>query len=579
MKVTEAIVKALESAGVEAAFGGNGENIASLTLELSRSRQIRPIMARHEQAASFMACGYAIFTQKLGVCFATVGPGAFNLISGMAVALSDSYPVLAITGYVDLEWRGKGAVNDTSGLNGSPDSMAMFSAVTKKSFLLTDPADTCDVFEEAINLALSGRPGPVHIHIPENLTYTGVEVENYRDLQIRVAQVEPDPARVENVVAGLSEAMLDGKDVVVMCGYGAVRSGAGPEVKRFAERFQVKVVTTLDGKGIISETHPLAFGVFGESGHPSALKAFREADVVLAIGNSFSQHTVFNLRPDLFADKLLYQVNISEIEMGRMYAPDASVVADARLGLAAITTALEDKVGPRPAVEPDNERYETKRLEHVTGEIHPGQLAQTISRMLPPDSVILADAGAHLAWLGYYLELDEGQNYRKCGSYGPMAGHTNGAIGVKMAAPERTVVVGCGDGCYSMAGFELMTAVQNDIAVIWIIFDDHEYKLIKVYQVATYGNSGLVEFKNPDFAAYAKACGADGYRVESLEEFEKAFSQALGSGRPTVIDAQITRWAYPHYSPSPAGVVPGVIEQIEDRFRDLAKGVARRAGL
>jgi acetolactate synthase-1/2/3 large subunit len=187
--------------------------------------------------------------------------------------------------------------------------------------------------------------------------------------------------------------------------------------------------------------------------------------------------------------------------------------------------------------------------------------------MLPPRGILLADAGAHLAWLGYYVEIEDGQAFRKAGEFGPMAGHVNGAIGLKMAHPDRTVVVGCGDGCYSLSGFELMTAVQHDIAVIWVIFDDREFKLIKIYQLATYLESGLVEFDNPDFAAYARACGADGYRVETLDEFRDAFERALLANRPTVIDARITRWALPHYSPSPEGVIKGIVETLEARFR------------
>ncbi|MDT5103753.1 MAG: acetolactate synthase large subunit [Mycobacterium sp.] len=567
MQVYEAIVAGLESAGVETAFGGNGENIASLTVALAKSKKIRPIMTRHEQAASFMACGYAMFTNKLGVCFATVGPGAFNLISGLAVALSDSYPVLAITGYVALDWGGKGAVNDTSGLNRTPDSQAMFAATTKKSYLLTDVADTCDVLEEAINVALEGRPGPVHLHVPQNLTYRGVNVETYHDLTIRVAPVEPDLAKVEEIAGALAGALGDGKRIVLLSGFGCIRSHAEDEIKTFAERFQIPVITTLDGKGVIAETHPLAFGVFNEGGHASAWKIFEHADVVLAIGNSFSQHATFNLRDDLFDGKKLLQVNISESELGKKYPLDHALVSDARLGMAAITASLTTKVGHQPVREGDDTRYERRWIPHVTGDIHPGQLAQSIGRMLPDNGVILADAGAHLAWLGYYIELEEGQNYRKTGAYGPMSGNVNGAIGVKLSQPDRTVVVGCGDGCYSMAGFELMTAVQNDVPVIWVIFNDHEYKLIKLYQYATYGTDGLVEFMNPDFAAYARACGADGFHVDTIEDFEKAFSTALTSGRPTVIDAQITRWAVPHYSSSPKGMVAGVVEMLEERFR------------
>ncbi|MER7462327.1 thiamine pyrophosphate-binding protein [Streptomyces sp. NPDC097981] len=567
MRVYEAIVKGLEGIGVRAAFGGAGENAAGLMLALKHSRQIRPVITRHEQAASFMACGYAMYTNRLGFCFATAGPGAFNLFSGLAVALSDSYPVLAVSGYASMGWRGWGSLNETSGVNRTPDSQAMFAATTKKSFLLTDIADTCDVLEEAVNIAFEGRPGPVHIHVPEDLTHRGVEVTNFRPLKLDVKPVLPDPARVAEIAAVLADALARGKRIVALVGFGAVRSGAGAEIKRLIERFQIPLLTTLDGKGIVSEGHPLAVGVFADSGHSSAWKAFRQADVVLCIGNSLNQHATFNYREDLFEDKVLIHVNISEGEFHKAYKPDHTLLSDARPAVSALVDALERMVGEVPAVEVDGRDYEARKIIHLTGKIHPGELAQSIGRMLPPQGVLLADAGAHLAWLGYYVELEEGQNFRKAGSFGPMAGHVNGAIGLKVAHPDRTVVVGCGDGCYSLSGFELMTAVEHEIPVIWVIFNDGEFKLIKLFQMVTYAESGLVEFQNPDFAAYARACGADGYRVETLDEFEEAFRAALASGRPTLIDARITRWAVPHYSPSPDGVIDGLVENLEARFR------------
>jgi acetolactate synthase I/II/III large subunit len=568
MKVYEAIVKGLEGIGVGAAFGGAGENAAGLMLALKHSDTIRPVITRHEQAASFMACGYAMYTNNLGFCFATAGPGAFNLFSGLAVAMSDSYPVLAVSGFASLDWRGKGSLNETSGVNRTPDSQKMFEATTKKSFLLTDISQTCDVLEEAVNIAFEGRPGPVHIHVPENLTHHGVEVKNYHDIRLDVAPVVPDPERVEEIVLVLADAIAKRKKIVALVGFGAIRSGAGVEVKRLIERFQIPLLTTLDGKGIVSEEHPLSVGIFADSGHSSAWKAFRQAKVVLCIGNSLNQHATFNYRDDLFEGKLLIHVNISEGEIDKAYKADYAIVSDARLAVAALADALEQRVGDVPEAKVDGKNYEARHIIHLTDSIHPGELAQTIGRMLPPRAILLADAGAHLAWLAYYVELEEGQHFRKAGSFGPMAGHVNGALGLKMAHPDRTVIVGCGDGCYSLGGFELMTAVQYDIPVIWVIFDDEEFKLIKIFQFATYLETGLVEFQNPNFAAYAKACGADGYRVETLEEFEEAFSAALSSNRPTVIDAKITRWAIPHYSPSPEGVIKGLVETVQARFRD-----------
>lgn len=567
MNVYEAMVGALESSGVRTAFGGNGENIASLAVALKHSK-IRPIMTRHEQAASFAACGYAMFTDRLGVCFATVGPGAFNLFTGLGVAMSDSYPVLAITGYVRREWEGRGAVNDTSGLNFTPDSRAMFAATTKGSFFLEDAADTCDVVEKAVHLAFAGRPGPVHIHVPQDLTDRGVKVDNYRDVRLTVAEVAPDPARVEQIAAHVVRALGDGRRVVVLAGYGAVRSHAEEALRTFVEDFGVPLLTTLDGKGLLAESHPLVAGVFHECGHASAWKAFREADVVLAVGNSFGQHATFGLRNDLFEEKDLIQINVLPSEIGKHYPVTYGLVSDARLALEALIEAMRPRVGPARPPKVENLDYEARRHLPRPGAIHPGTLAQAIGRRLPPRAILLADAGTHLAWLGHDVELEQGQNFRKCGAFGPMAAHTNAAIGVKVAHPDRTVVVGCGDGCYSMAGFELMTAVQNDVAVIWVIFNDGEYKLVKAYQLAEYLEHALVEFQNPDFAAYARACGADGRRVETLDEFEHAFAAALSSGRPTVIDAKISRWAIPHYSTSPKGMAHGVLELLEDRLRD-----------
>jgi acetolactate synthase I/II/III large subunit len=286
MRVYEAIVKGLESVGVDAIFGGAGENSASLLLALKHSSKIKPVVVRHEQAASFMACGYAIFSNRLGVCFATAGPGAFNLFSGLAVAMSDSYPVLAISGFASLKWKGKGALNETSGLSRTPDSQAMFSATTKRSFFLNDISKTCDVLEEAVNLAFEGRPGPVHIHVAFDLTDKGQSVDNYRDIRLEVRPVLPDAAQIESAAGAIAAALRQRKSVIALIGFGAIHSRAGPELQALVERFQIPFATTLDGKGIIPEDHPLGLGVFADSGHVAAGKA--DASTALRDSSSLS---------------------------------------------------------------------------------------------------------------------------------------------------------------------------------------------------------------------------------------------------------------------------------------------------
>jgi acetolactate synthase-1/2/3 large subunit len=586
MRVFEAIVKGLEGIGVGAAFGGAGESDTDLMLALKNSEVIRPVITRNEQAASFMACGYAMFTDELGVCFATAGPGAFNLLSGMSMALTDSYPFLAITGYSSIEFEGKGQLNETSGIGRTPDSQAMIAATTKYSALITDPADTCAILEEAVNVAFSGRPGPVHIAVAEDVAQPRVTVDNYRDIRLDIEPIA-DPASAEAAAGLLTAALQRDERVLVLAGFGAIRSGAGRDLQDLVERYRIPLITTADGKGIVAEEHELAVGVFGDSGHDSASKVFLESDVVLAVGTSFAQHTTFDFRPDLFDGKRLIHVNIDPGEIDKVYKADVGVVSDAQTAIAGIAEEMaKTSVTVRNRDYPTQD-YDTEKIFRLKDSLHPGQLAQLLSRRLPDNAVVLGDAGAHVAWLSYYLELREGQNFRKPGTFAPMAGHTNGALGVKYAQPDRPVIVGCGDGCYNMSGFELMTAVEYDIPVVWIIFNDNEFKLIKLYQLASYREYGLVEFENPDYVAYAKACGADGYRVETLKQFERALDSALRSGRPTLIDASITRLALPHYSPSPHGLLAGILERIRERFgrrspvgmlAGVFDGVRRRAG-
>lgn len=573
MRVYEAIVKGLETIGVTAAFGGAGENAAGLMLALDQSDKIRPCIAKNEQGASFMACGHAMFTDNLGICFATAGPGAFNLVSGMCVALTDSYPLLAISGYSTVAWSGKGGLNETSGLVRTPDSMALFDAVVKKgpdgkpaNYLVTKPEDVIPTLQKALDVAFGGRPGPVHLAIAEDITEAGVEVPNFAPLAINRTPAEPDAAQLARAADLLAGAIEDGKQVLVLSGFGAIRAGANAEVKAFIERFQLPLLTTMDGKGIVDEEHALAIGVYCDSGHKAAWELWEEADVVLAIGNSFAQHATFDFSDKLFDERKLVHINLDPGEIDKVYKVDAAIIADAKRSVAALHAAMDARLGPIAPKDYRPDDYDDRFIIPITPQLHPGKMVQAISKMLPDNGVVLADAGAHAAWLGYYLELKDGQNFRKPGTYGPMGIGVCGAIGVKTAQPNRTVVAAVGDGSYLMTGFELMTAVQYDIPVIWVIFRDDEFKLIKLYQLSSFQKTGLVEFDNPDYVAYARACGADGYSVDRLDDFEDAFAAALASGRPTLIDAHITRLALPNYSPDPEGILEAIWDRLRERF-------------
>lgn len=543
MDVGEAIVRNLGAIGVDTVFGGAGEANASMLLSLNGSATTRTVIVRNEQGAAFMACGYAMFSDRLGVCFATAGPGEFNLLSGLAVALSDSLPVLAISAFTPARWRGKGALNEASGLHRTPDSRSIFEATTKRSFLVEDPAAVIDVLEQAARLALHGRPGPVHLQVPTDVFR--MPVPRFRTITVTADPVLPDPRVIAAAAETMSAAIRDG-EMLLLIGYGAVRSHAADELLAFVQRWQVPFATTMDAKGILPEDHPLSAGVLGTAGDPGAAERFEAARVVLACGNSFAQNATYEFDPHLYDGKDLVHVNIDPDEIGKVYRPRHGIVADVRPAVTALSAALDGRVGTVP-----ERRFAMRK--HAGDEvadgarIHPASLVRELNRLLPDRAIVLGDAGGHMLWLNAYLRLTRGQIYQNPGSFGPMASNVNGAIGVRAANPDRHVVVGCGDGAYLMAGFELLTAVAHDLPVIWVIFNNGGFNVIKQFQLMNFHETAFTDFADPDFAAYARACGAHGARVERLADFAAAFSEALASGRPAVIDVLVDADVYPPY--------------------------------
>jgi len=547
MNVGEVIVDYLEAAGVETAFGGSGQSDSDILFALKESKKIKTVIIRNEQAASFMACGYGMFrSDKLGVCFSTAGPGAVNMLSGLCVAYSDSLPVLAMSAYTPKAYRGKGDLGETSGEHRTPNGQQIFSAATKKSFVLERVEDTCDIMEEAINLAFEGRPGPVNLHFDYSIMRE--DVTNYRPLKLEIAPVAALEKTIEQFADALASDLNAGKKMLALLGYGCVRSQAEPELLALLERYQIPFMTTMDAKGVLPENHPLCVGMTGVSGDPGAKQYLKDADTVLAIGNSFAKWSTWMFRKDLFDKKTLMQINIDKKDMGKTYKPDYTMVSDAKPAVAALLDALE-KRNPSPCVTmPENvERHAQAIIAYDGDKVHPGMLVQEISRLSPDRSIILGDAGAHMLWLHAFLSLERGQIYQNPGSFGPMAANVNASMGVQCACPDRQVIMACGDGDYQMAGFELVTAVENNIPVVWIIFNNGEFNVIKMFQLRVREAEVYNHFLNPDYVKYAEACGAAGYRVEKIEDFEPAFRAALALGKPALIDVVVDGEVYPPF--------------------------------
>ncbi len=554
MDVNQAIVKILEETGrVSHVFGSTGQVNASMLLALRDSDKIKTVVVRNEQAASFMACGYTMFNpDNLGVCFATGGPGAFNLFSGMAVAYSDSLPIIGITGYASANVRGKGCLNESSGLSRTPDSHKMFSATTKKSYIVEDASMICDIMEDAINTAFNGRPGPVHVHVPKNITTA--EVPNYRPIKIDIKPVTAKAKASGEFAARLVRAFEKKENVLLLVGYGCIRSGAKEELLKLVNDYKIPFITTMDAKGYLPEDHPLSLGIYGTTGDPSAMDYFDKADVVLAVGNSFAENATMLFKEDLYDDKTLMHINIDPHEINKVYAADLSMVSDAKPALESIIAHMK-KTGAgitptEPSLAADKKKWFDMPNVGSPEKMHPADVARVISEVAPKDAIIMGDAGSHMLWLSEYMKLTGNQRYQNPGSFGPMASHTNGCIGVKCANPDKVVISGSGDGCYLMAGFELLTAVQNNIPVVWVVFDNGEFNVIKKFLLNMFNEHAYMSFMNPDYVAYADACGATGMRATNKDELKEALTKAIALNKPVVIDAVIDGEVYSNMNKS-----------------------------
>ena len=554
MDVNQAIVKILEETGrVSHVFGSTGQVNASMLLALRDSDKIETVVVRNEQAASFMACGYTMFNPgNLGVCFATGGPGAFNLFSGMAVAYSDSLPILGITGYASANVRGKGCLNESSGLSRTPDSHKMFSATTKKSYIVEDASQICDIMEDAINTAFNGRPGPVHIHVPKNIT-TAI-VPNFRSIKLNIKPVKAKDKNAEEFASRLARAIKNDERILLLVGYGCIRAGAKEELMKLVDDYKIPFVTTMDAKGYLPENHPLSLGLVGTTGDPVAMDYFDKADVVLAVGNSFAENATLLYKEDLYENKTLMHINIDPHEINKVYPADYSMVSDAKAGLGAIVSKLSamDILSSVivPVISDEKKKWIDMPNVGTSQKMHPADVARVISEVAPENAIIMGDAGSHMLWLSEYMKLSGNQRYQNPGSFGPMASHTNGCIGVKCANPDKVVISGSGDGCYLMAGFELLTAVQNNIPVVWVIFNNGEFNVIKKFLLNMFNEHAYMSFMNPDYVAYAESCGAAGMRATTKEELKDALEKAITLNKPVLIDAVIDGDVYANMNKS-----------------------------
>ena len=554
MRCAEALVKALEMEGVRHVFGHPGHGNTNILDAIYDSSQIDFMLTRHEQAAAHIADGYARTTGEIGVCCASVGPGPANMLMGLATAGAASSPVLAIFGGVIARWAGRGQLQETSPFYGAPDQsfVQVMQPVVKKVWQVQIPDLIPEVVRKACALARGGNPGPVAIEIPWDLQ---AAFHDFPDM--------PDPGRYSyarrvradaQALGKAAEALHSAKQPLIVAGYGAVLSDAGPEIRSLAELLGAPVATSYAAKGIMPEDHPLSVGNLGWLGHPSAHEMIREhADVVLAIGFSFSDLSTcwWTEGMPFVRQNRLIQLDIDANQIGRNYPVEVGLLGDAKATLQEALAALAAKE-ERPDRQENLDlvarvkadfRLEVPGNDSDGAGMEPLRVVEELKRVLPRDLLFSLDTGDHNHYFGAFFPIYAPRRLLYPGGWTPMGFGPTSIIGAKLARPDLPAVCVTGDGGFLMVCQEVITAVEWDTPVVWVVFNNQTLGAIRGGQQASYGGRVIgTEFaEHTDYAALGRALNAEGMTVRRYHEIEDAIGSALECGRPCVVDMRITR--------------------------------------
>jgi acetolactate synthase-1/2/3 large subunit len=548
MKITtaELLLRYLEGEGVEYIFGVPGTALVPLYAAINKQDAITPILSKHEEGAAFMADGYARVSGKIGVCYATSGPGTTNLVTGVANAYMDNIPLLVITGQVATSIYGKGTFQDST--KEGVDSVAMFDPITKFSEMIMSRYKMPETLREAFRIAFSGKKGPVHLSYPKDIMEAEIEDVLLPPRRYRVKSSYFD----RKLVIDAAEKLVNAKKPAMLVGSGVIVSDAVMEVLELAEMLNIPVATTAKAKGAFPEDHALSLGVLGFSGSPVAEEYLMgDVDVLLVVGASLNQLTTFSWDPKLKPSDSLIHVNIDPSEIDKNYMADIGLVGDCRAVLDEISFRILRELQKR---DPKEERpiediikfkdrvgmvVDTEKMFYESVPIKPQTLMREIQECLPDDAIVFTDTGNHICWAIHYMQFKK-PNFVSAFGMLTMGYATAAAIGGKLAAPDRPVVAIVGDGCFLMNGMEIATAVNYDIPVVWIVQNNAKLGLVHELQRFSLGDKTVsTTFKEVNFARVAEGLGAKGYRIERPGELSEILPAAIERAVPTVIDVII----------------------------------------
>ncbi len=523
------VIECLKEQGVDTVFGYPGGAILNVYDALyQHSDEIKHILTSHEQGAAHAADGYARATGKVGVCFATSGPGATNLVTGIATAYMDSIPVVAITCNVGVALLGKDSFQEI-------DITGITMPITKHNYIVKDVNKLADTVRDAFRIAKSGRPGPVLIDIPKDVTankaeYTKVAIEPYF----------PDPSEILEEEIETAVSMIEKSErPYIFVGGGAVLSGASEELMEFVNKVDAPVTDSLMGKGAFPGTDKRYTGMLGMHGTKTSNFGVSECDLLIVIGSRFSDRVTGNTQSFAKNAKIL-QFDVDPAEMNKNVIITAGVTGDIKEVLKKVNKKLSQHSHTEwtEKIQEYQVKYPMKyHPEGLTGPF----VIEEIYRQTKGDALIVTEVGQHQMWAAQYYRYSKPRTLLTSGGLGTMGYGLGASLGAKTGCPEKTVVNIAGDGCFRMNMNEIATAVRHQIPVIEVVINNHVLGMVRQWQNLFYGQrySATVLADGVDFAKLAEAMGAVGICVTTREEFQEAFAKALEMNQPVLIDCQI----------------------------------------
>jgi len=547
-----AVVQLLKAEGVKYIFGIVGSTFLDVLDALYDDRGIEYINVRHEQAAAFMADGLTRVTDLPGVCLVTSGPGATNLITGVAAAHVAHSPVVVLVGGISLDHSGKDAFQEY-------DLVSMFKPVTKLALQITRPERIPDLLRSALRAAMTGRRGPVLVEIPRDvLNEQMVKIDTLTAETYRVTHpLPPHLDAIRDAVRLLRQA----ERPLMIVGGGVNRAGAGELVARLSEQYGIPTITAYGRNDAVPNTHALYLGPLGRAGAPEAAAACRRADLILAVGTRLAHFTTHfddrYIRPGV----PLVQIDVESRDIGRYYPVAVGIQADARETVQALLDALGRDGAPpaKPAWRQEAEAFRTQRQSRLAGEakldaqpLKPQRVYTELRRVLPPETIVALDAGAAPAYGYDRLQFSRPRTFLTPLDLGGLGFAFPIALGAKLGRPGSPVVAIHGDGGYLMNAHELETAVRHRINVVTLVMNNNCWGSEKAYQRTFYGGRYIgCDIGNPRYDAFAKLFGAEGYYAETPGQVGEAVQAALGCGKPAVVEIPID----PDEFPTPAAAV------------------------